>query len=43
MSNLALTAYVLIWPAMAAVVLVVLCVGLYRDLRNAARDGKDIV
>lgn len=43
MSHLGLTIYVLIWPVMAAIVLVVLCVSLYRDWRVAAKSGKDLV
>lgn len=43
MPNLGLTLYVLIWPVMAAMVLLVLCVSLFRDLRAAAKSGKDLV
>ena len=43
MSSLALTAYVLIWPVMATIVLAVLCVGVFRDMRIAKRDGTDLV
>lgn len=43
MSSFSLTAYVLIWPVLAAVVLVVLCAGLARDLREARKEGKDLV
>lgn len=43
MSSLALTVYVLIWPAMATIVLAVLCVGVFRDMRTAKRDGTDLV
>jgi hypothetical protein len=43
MSTLGLTAYVLIWPVLATIVLVVLCVGLVRDLRAAKRQGKELV
>ena len=43
MSSIALTAYVLIWPALASIVLAVLCVGLLRDIRSAKREGRDLV
>ena len=43
MEHLALTAYVLIWPAIAAVVLIVLCVGVARDMRRASREGRHLV
>ncbi|WP_219856434.1 putative transporter small subunit [Pseudomonas capeferrum] len=43
MSSFALTLYVLIWPVIAAAVLITLCVSLYRDMRKAKRDGTDLV
>ena len=43
MSSLALTIYVLIWPAIAAVVLAVLCVALIMDIRAAKKSGKSLV
>lgn len=43
MSHLGLTIYVLIWPVMAAIVLLVLCVSFVRDWRAAAKAGKDLV
>lgn len=43
MSVAALTFYVLIWPAIVAIVLVVICVGFYRELRAAKRQGRDII
>lgn len=43
MSSIALTAYVLIWPALAAVVLGLLCVALVHDMREARRKGTDLV
>ncbi|HLT05355.1 MAG TPA: putative transporter small subunit [Pseudomonas sp.] len=43
MSSLALTAYVLVWPAMASIVLAVLCVGVAHDMRAAKRNGTDLV
>jgi len=43
MSGFALTLYVLIWPVIAAAVMITLCVSLYRDMRKAKRDGTDLV
>lgn len=43
MSSIALTLYVLIWPVIAAAVMITLCVSLYRDMRKAKRDGTDLV
>jgi len=38
-----LTIYFLIWPAISAVVMVVLLVALWRDLRAAKRSGASMV
>ena len=38
-----LTVYFLIWPVIAAAVMIVLLVALRRDLRAAKRDGKSMV
>lgn len=43
MSSIALTAYVLIWPALATLVLALLCAGLLHDIREAKRKGTDLV
>ncbi|MDX9874728.1 MAG: putative transporter small subunit [Spongiibacteraceae bacterium] len=43
MSSLGLTAYVLIWPAAAAVVMGVLTAGVVRDIRDARSNGKELV
>ncbi|KAI2694350.1 MULTISPECIES: putative transporter small subunit [unclassified Pseudomonas] len=43
MSSFALTLYVLIWPVIAAGVMITLCVSVYRDIRKARRDGTDLV
>jgi len=43
MSSIALTAYVLIWPTLAALVLALLCTALARDIREAKRNGTDLV
>jgi hypothetical protein len=38
-----LTGYMLIWPLLAAGVLALLCISVWRDLRAAARKGEDFV
>ncbi|MCB1654904.1 MULTISPECIES: putative transporter small subunit [Pseudomonas] len=43
MSSYALTLYVMIWPVIAAGVMITLCVSVYRDMRKARRDGTDLV
>lgn len=43
MSITALTVYVLIWPAIVAVILGVICVAFYKEYRSAKRDGRDII
>lgn len=43
MSSYALTLYVMIWPVIAAGVMITLCVSVYRDMRKAKRDGTDLV
>ena len=43
MSSYAVTLYVMIWPVIAAGVMITLCVSVYRDMRKARRDGTDLV
>ena len=43
MSSYALTLYVMIWPVIAAGVMITLCVSVFRDMRKARRDGTDLV
>ncbi|WP_349828715.1 putative transporter small subunit [Brevibacterium litoralis] len=43
MSIAALTVYVLMWPAIVAVVLGVVSVSFFRDLAKARKDGHDII
>ncbi len=43
MSITALTVYILIWPAIVAVVLAVICIGFVREMRIARRKGRDLV
>lgn len=43
MSNILMTAYVLVWPLMAAGVMVLLCVALARDIRAARASGDAMV
>jgi hypothetical protein len=38
-----LTGYFLVWPIVSAGVLVVLIVALLRDMRNARRDGEEMI
>jgi hypothetical protein len=33
----------MIWPVIAAGVMITLCVSVYRDMRKARRDGTDLV
>ena len=35
--------YILVWPALALVVMTVLCVALVRDIRAARKDGDTLV
>ncbi len=43
MSTVALTVYVLIWPVIAAGVMVVLTIGVWRDMRAANKNGDTLV
>ena len=43
MSITSLTIYVLMWPAIVAVVLAVICTGFVREMRAAKRKGKDLI
>lgn len=43
MSSLMLTLYVLMWPTIAAGVMVLLCVSLYKDIRKAKKEGTELV
>lgn len=43
MSTFWITAYILVWPVVAAGVLAVLLVSIVRDLRVARSDGTEIV
>ncbi|MEN3122433.1 putative transporter small subunit [Janibacter terrae] len=43
MSITALTAYILVWPVVVAVVLTVICVAFYRAWRAARDEGRDII
>lgn len=38
-----LTAYFLIWPAISAAILALLCVTLWKDIRAARRNGQSMV
>lgn len=43
MESVLLTAYVLIWPLLAALVLLVISVAFIKEYRTARRAGEDIV
>ena len=43
MKTAILTVYVLIWPVLSALVLVVLARGVWKDLRQAKKDGEQLV
>ncbi len=43
MNELILTAYILIWPIISAVILLVLIVALVRDLRHASKSDSEMI
>ncbi|GGV14527.1 putative transporter small subunit [Streptomyces griseoflavus] len=43
MTTAALTAYVLMWPVLVAVVLFVISRGFFREWAEARRDGRDLI
>lgn len=43
MSITALTIYILMWPAIVAVILGVICTGFVREVRAAKRKGEDLI
>lgn len=43
MNELLLTAYILIWPVISAIILLVLVVALIRDLRNASKNDGEMI
>ncbi|GAA4805558.1 putative transporter small subunit [Tomitella cavernea] len=43
MTTVMMTIYILMWPAMAAVVLVLLTVGVVKDIVRAKREGVPFV
>ncbi|WNO61312.1 putative transporter small subunit [Rheinheimera sp. MMS21-TC3] len=43
MSALMLTAYVLVWPFIASLVFLTLCVALVKDIKQANKDGSSLV
>ncbi|MER7011976.1 putative transporter small subunit [Saccharopolyspora sp. NPDC000359] len=43
MNDLLLTAYILAWPALTAIVLIVLCVAVAKDHRNAKKNNRSVV
>ncbi|ASC65506.1 Uncharacterised protein [Achromobacter denitrificans] len=38
-----LTLYFLVWPAISALILALLCVTLWQDIRAARRSGKSMI
>ena len=43
MSITALTAYVLVWPVIVAVILAIICVAFYKEWRAAKDEGRRII
>lgn len=43
MKTAVLTAYVMIWPILSALVLAALTAGVLKDIRRAKRRGEDLV
>lgn len=43
MNLTALAIYILIWPVMSTGILVLLLVSLFRDIRAAKREGRDML
>lgn len=43
MQSILLTAYVLVWPLLAAIVLGVISVAFFREWAEARREGRDII
>ncbi len=43
MNEIALTAYILVWPIISAVILLVLIVALIRDLRAAKNSDSEMI
>lgn len=43
MKTAILTFYVLVWPVLSALVMVVLARSVWKDLRQAKRDGEQLV
>lgn len=43
MTTILMTTYILMWPVMAGIVLIILTVGVIRDIVRARRNGEPIV
>ena len=43
MNDLLLSAYVLVWPVIAAAILVMLVFAVVRDVRAAKEDGREMI
>lgn len=43
MRDIVMTAYVLVWPVIVALMMFVIGRGVYRDIRRAKRRGEEVV
>ncbi|WP_235736998.1 putative transporter small subunit [Nocardioides alcanivorans] len=43
MNDTAMTLYVLVWPVVVAVVLVIICIAFFREWKSAHDEGRDII
>jgi hypothetical protein len=43
MNTYLLSVYILVWPAISAVILYVLCRGVAKDIRDASRENRELV
>lgn len=43
MTSLMLTAYVLVWPFIASLVFLTLCIALVKDVKQANKEGRSLV
>lgn len=43
MNDILMTAYILVWPILVAIMMFVMGRGIVRDFRSARRDGEDMV
>lgn len=43
MTTALMTVYILVWPVLAAIVLIILTIGVINDYRDAHREGRSVV